>query len=138
MTVTSIYPVLLTADVDAAAAFFREHFGFEVTFGSDWYVSLRSGVGELAVLDARHETIPEPWRGVAAGGLLVNIEVDDVDDEYRRLVEEGSLDAVLPIRSEAFGQRHFIVAGPEGVLVDVITPIPPEEEFVEQFTAAAD
>jgi hypothetical protein len=30
--------------------------------------------------------------------------------------------AMLAARNEAFGQRHFIVAAPDGVLVDVITP----------------
>lgn len=40
---------------------------------------------------------------------------------------------MLPLRSEAFGQRHFIAAGPDGVLVDVITPIPPTGEFVDAF-----
>lgn len=133
MSVTSIYPVLLTADVASAVRFYREHFGFSVTFESEWYVSLRRDQWELAVLDRRHETIPAPWRGTAAGGLLVNLEVDDVDAEYRRLVEEGPLEAVLSIRSEAFGQRHFIVPGPDGVLVDVITPIEPDDTFAAQF-----
>lgn len=133
MSVTSIYPVLLTDAVEAAARFYREHFGFAVTFESDWYVSLRRDRWELAVLDARHETVPAAVRGTRAGGVLVNIEVDEVDAEYERLVSNGGLDAVLPIRSEAFGQRHFIVRGPDGVLVDVITPIQPDATFAAQY-----
>ena len=72
-------------------------------------------------------------RGTTTRGLLVNLEVDDVDAEYHRLVTAGPLEAVLPIRSEAFGQRHFIVAGPDGVLIDVITPIEPDETFAARF-----
>jgi catechol 2,3-dioxygenase-like lactoylglutathione lyase family enzyme len=133
MTVTSIYPVLLTEDVATTAAFYRELFGFAPAFEADWYVSMRLETWELAILDRSHETIPAALRGASANGVLLNFEVTDVDSEYRRLVEEGPLDAVLPLRSEPFGQRHFIVRGPDGVLIDVITPIEPDEEFSAQF-----
>jgi len=63
----------------------------------------------------------------------VNVEVGDVDAEYARLVTSGGLAAVLPLRSEAFGQRHFIVAAPDSVLVDVITPIEPDETLTAQY-----
>jgi Xaa-Pro aminopeptidase len=50
-----------------------------------------------------------------------------------RLVEAAGLAPKLEIRSETFGQRHFIVADPSGVLIDVITEIPPGEEYAENF-----
>lgn len=115
MTVTRVYPVLMTDDVPGVAAFWTRHFGFEVTFEDDWYVSLQRDGAELAVLHRDHPTIPEGSRGVSTSGLLVNIELEDVDAEYARASEAG-LTVLLPIRSEVFGQRHFIVAGPEGVL----------------------
>ncbi|WP_328472276.1 VOC family protein [Actinoplanes sp. NBC_00393] len=133
MALTGSYPVLMTDDVAATAAFYRSHFGFEPTFEADWYVSLRRDQWELAVLDSKHETIPAAYRGPTANGLLLNIEVDDVDAEWERLVGTGQLEALLPIRSEEFGQRHFIVAGPDGVLIDVISPIEPGEAFTDQF-----
>ena len=126
---SSSYPVLLASDVALAAAFYRTHFGYEITFEADWYVSLRRDQWELAVLDRDHETIPEAYRGVAAAGILLNIEVEDVDAVHAQLVGAGLLKAVAPIRSEDFGQRHFIVAAPDGVLVDVISPIEPAGEF---------
>ncbi|WP_119697865.1 VOC family protein [Microbacterium halotolerans] len=138
MTVSSIYPVLMTDRVAHTAAFYREHFGFQVVFEADWYASLRRDSWELAILDCAHDTVPQAIRGSAAGGVLLNIEVADVDAEYLRLVETGALDAVLPLRSEPFGQRHFIVQGPDGVLIDVITPIEPDEEFAAQFVPEAD
>lgn len=134
MSWNSVYPVLLTSDVGATTAFYRTHFGYAVTFEADWYVSLQRERWELGVLDKDHLTIPKGHRGVGAAGILINIEVDDVDAEYERLVTSGSLDAVLPIRSEDFGQRHFIVAAPDGVLIDVISPIDPVGEFAAQFS----
>lgn len=121
--ITSVYPVLAVADVAATARFFREQFGFETVFEVEWYVSLRAGDFELAVLDADHETIPAAHRGRRAGGVLVNVEVDDVDAVAERL-EASGVPVALPLRSEAFGQRHIIVVAPGDVLVDVIQPIP--------------
>ena len=129
MTWTSSYPVLFTGDVSSAAMFYQEHFGYTINFEADWYVSLQRDQWELAILDKEHSTVPDSHRGKAACGVLINIEVTDVDAEYERLVISGPLEAVLPIRSEDFGQRHFIVAAPDGVLVDVITPIEPSGEF---------
>lgn len=133
MTITSSYPVLMTADVERTADFYRRTFGFEDTFTSDWYVSLTNGSWELAILDAGHETIPAPYRGATSRGLLLNLEVDDVDAEHARIVDLPDIEIALPLRSEDFGQRHFIVAAPDGVLVDVITPIEPSPEFAAQF-----
>lgn len=140
MAITSYYPVLMTRDVAATAAFYQQHFGFEALFTADWYVHLQSkeagAAVSLAVLDAGHDTIPAAARGHAAAGALLNFEVDNVDAEHERLMAAG-LPLRLPLRDEAFGQRHFIVQGPDGVLIDVIQPIPPTAEFAQQYTDAA-
>ncbi|MFX4229610.1 MAG: hypothetical protein ACFHHU_17570 [Porticoccaceae bacterium] len=44
---------------------------------------------------------------------------------------------MLPLRDEPFGQRHFITRDPNGVLIDVIKPIPPSAEFLAQYAADA-
>ncbi|KAA1422819.1 glyoxalase/bleomycin resistance/extradiol dioxygenase family protein [Mumia zhuanghuii] len=134
MTLTSFYPVLGTRDVDGAAAFYERWFGFRRTFSADWYVSLERDGHELALLDPDHESIPAGY-GSPAGGMLLNVEVDDVDAEYARLVTVGGLSPVLDLRSEPFGQRHFILPAPGGVLVDVITPIEPTGAFAESYTS---
>ncbi|MFC7448310.1 VOC family protein [Rhodococcus daqingensis] len=133
MADTSFYPVICTDAVGESADFFRRWFDFESTFESDWYVSLRREPGvELAILDHTHETIPDGYRS-RAQGLILNFEVDDVDAEYERLVTLGRHPAVLDIRTEDFGQRHFIIAAPGGVLIDVITPTAPTAEFEQQY-----
>ena len=132
MDITSFYPVLMVDDVAGAAGFYREELGFETTFEADWYVSLRFEGGELAVLDRHHETIPPGFREPVRG-LLLNVEVADAAAEHARLVGERGLPERLPLRDEAFGQRHFIVEAPGGVLIDVIEPIEPSPEFAEAF-----
>ncbi|WP_293699872.1 VOC family protein [uncultured Agrococcus sp.] len=133
MTVTSLYPVLMSKDVATAAAFYRETFGFETTFETDWYISLRLGAFELAILSFDHETVPESHRSLPRG-VIVNIEVDDVDEVYRHLTETAGLTPVLALRDEDFGQRHCIVEAPDGVLLDVIQPIPPSEAFARAYS----
>jgi uncharacterized glyoxalase superfamily protein PhnB len=138
MKINSYYPVILTQDVAGTSEFFRAHFNFEPQFTSDWYVHLTSKDDanvHLAVLDGRHETVPEAGRG-RVSGLILNFEVEDPDAEYARVVGAG-LPILLPLRDEAFGQRHFITADPNGVLIDVIKPIPPSAEFAAQYEAAA-
>ena len=138
MKLTSFYPVVMTGKVADTAAFYVAHLGFRVVFEADWYVHLQlagdSGVN-LAVMDGSHETIPASGRG-QVGGLILNVEVDDVDAEYARLKAAG-LPILQDLRDEAFGQRHFITADPNGVLIDVIKPIPPAPEFAAQYVGAA-
>lgn len=140
MNITSYYPVLMTRDVAATAAFYQRHFGFEPLFTAHWYVHLQSREAgpavSLAILDGRHETVPQAGRGQVAAGALLNFEVDDVDAEYDRLRAAG-LQVLLPLRDEDFGQRHFIVQGPDGVMIEVIKPIPPKAEYAPQYVDEA-
>jgi catechol 2,3-dioxygenase-like lactoylglutathione lyase family enzyme len=138
MKVTSYYPVLMTADVAGTAAFYQAHFGFVPLFTADWYVHLQlegDPSVNLAVLDGQHETIPPAGRG-RVSGMLLNFEVDDPDAVHERFKAAG-LPILLSLRDEAFGQRHFITSDPNGVLIDIIKPIPPTGEFVAQYETSA-
>ena len=138
MKITSYYPVIMTCDVPGTVAFYAAHFRFRPVFTSDWYVHLQfSGDGSvnLAVLDSRHGTIPPEARNPASG-LILNFEVEDPDAVYRD-VQAAGLPVLIPLRDEPFGQRHFITADPNGVLIDVIKPIPPSAEFAAQYADAA-
>lgn len=121
-----MYPVLYTDKVAETKAFYLTHFPFETTFDADWYVSLKS-TGErpfeLAILDYRHETIPESFRKPFAGGLLINFEVEDADSVYE-VFQAAGVPIYQELQSEDFGQRHFIASDPNGVLIDVIKIIP--------------
>jgi uncharacterized glyoxalase superfamily protein PhnB len=139
MKSTQYYPVLMTDRVADTARFYEQHFRFTRQFDSDWYVHLQSSEDanvNLAILDGCHATIPAAARGGKASGVLLNFEVEDASAEYQRVREQG-LSVLLELRDEAFGQRHFIVQAPDGVLVDVIQPIPPSEEFLRQYAAGA-
>jgi catechol 2,3-dioxygenase-like lactoylglutathione lyase family enzyme len=138
MKVTGYYPVLLVDDVETTAAFYVAHFNFRSLFTSDWYVHLQmtdKPSVNLAFVLRTHPTVPEGSRKPAAG-LLINFEVEDADEIYQRLKAAG-VPILIPLRDEDFGQRHFIVADPNGVMIDVIKPIPPTAEFAAQYAPEA-
>lgn len=135
MQINSYYPVIMTEDVDQTSRFWRDRFGFQTAFESDWYVHLTHAAGRdvnLAILQRDHGTIPSSARGRTAAGILINFEVDDPDALYAELRQQD-LPILLELRDEPFGQRHFITADPNGVLIDIIKPIPPSAEFADHY-----
>lgn len=138
MRVTQHYPLIQVEDVAGSAAFFAGWLGLRPVFESDWYVQLQSEADpslNLAILDCRHETIPEGARGPTRG-LILTYEVEDARAEHERALASG-IPIAQDLRDEPHGQRHFIVRGPAGVLVDIVTPIPPAEGFEEGYAPDA-
>ncbi len=138
MKCTQYYPVIQTADVKATKAFYVNNFRFKVSFDADWYCHLQSNEDpkvNIAILKGDHETVPAEGRGFIQG-LILNFEVEDVDAEFERAQKAG-LPIIKTLTDEAFGQRHFITRDPNGVLIDVIKPIPPVGQFVDQYASEA-
>ena len=63
-------------------------------------------------------------------GIILNFEVDDVDKVYNSIKDKVNI--VYDIKDEDFGQKHFIVEGPNEILIDVIQSIPPSEEYSQK------
>lgn len=138
MQISQFYPLIQTEDVEGTAAFYRDHFGFKAMFESDWYFHLQSSTDKavnIAVLKADHETIPKAAQGVTKG-VILSFEVEDVDAVDDRLSGAG-VPVVQSLRDEPHGQRHAIYADPNGILIDVITPIAPSEEFLAGYVTEA-
>lgn len=135
---TQYYPLIQTKDVAGTSSFYQRHFDFKPMFESDWYVHLQSNAEpsvNLAVIQHDHETIPAYARGVTKG-VILTFEVEDVDAEDARLRAEG-IPVVSPLRSEDHGQRHAVYRDPNGIVIDVITPIPPTAEFQSDYSQEA-
>jgi catechol 2,3-dioxygenase-like lactoylglutathione lyase family enzyme len=130
-----IYPVLGVRDVGAAARFFRELLELRTTFESDWYVSLATHgepAFQLAVVRFDHDSVPVRHRALPAG-VLVTVELDDVDAVHARALAMG-VEILRSLRDEPWGQRHFIAAGPDGAMLDVVKVIPPAPGFASGYT----
>lgn len=126
----ALYPLLHVRDLSATSQFYQRHFGFEPVFESDWYVQLRGGAKgqELALIAFDHETIPPQGRHPTAN-LILSFEVEDTAADAARF-EQAGVTVVQPLRDEVFGQRHFIAVDPNGILLDVITPIDPDPNWL--------
>lgn len=132
MQTQSFYPLIQVADVEATAQFYERHLGFTRIFNSDWYVHLRA-TGEhpfeLAVIVQDHDTIPQAGRGPSRN-VILSFYVGDAKAEHDRLAASG-VTISQELRDEVFGQRHFIAADPNGILLDIITPIAPDEDWLK-------
>lgn len=127
---SALYPLLHVRDVAATSRFYQDHFGFQPIFESEWYVQLRGGARghELALIAFDHETIPPEGRHPTAN-LILSFEVEDAAANAARL-EQAGVTIVQPLRDEVFGQRHVIAVDPNGILLDVITPIEPDPDWL--------
>jgi catechol 2,3-dioxygenase-like lactoylglutathione lyase family enzyme len=138
MKLSSFYSVIGTNKVQETRDFYTTYFPFTVSFEADWYVSLITSQNppfQLALLDYQHPSVPADFRKPAQG-IILNFEVEDVDAEYKRLKKAG-LPIHLELKSEDWGQRHFITSDPNGLLIDVIKLIPPSGEYAQQYSEEA-
>ena len=143
MTLRSLFTVFVTPRLTEARDFYVDHFGFHVVFEADWYLQLHGSRGdaspplELAFMRPDVEGQPGALQQAFAGaGAFLTIEVEDVTAEHDRLVAAGVLsNLIVPLRDEAWGQRHFVFRDPAGTFVDVVQPIPPAAEFAAAYAA---
>lgn len=110
------------ANVEASSAFLKRHFGFAEDMAADGFVSLRRpdvGFNVIFLRTGLSTFKPLHMRERAADGLLVVFVVDDVDAQYERLQREG-VAILTPIETEAWGERYFQVADPNGVVIQLV------------------
>jgi catechol 2,3-dioxygenase-like lactoylglutathione lyase family enzyme len=134
---TALYADVQSDRLPASRDFYVDLLGLEVVFDSDWFVLLRDPAApalQIAFVADGHESVPAPFHG-RGRGVLVTVEVDDVDAVHRRARELG-IEIAQPLRDEEFGQRHFMAADPNGLLVDVVQPIPFSRAFLAEYRDA--
>jgi catechol 2,3-dioxygenase-like lactoylglutathione lyase family enzyme len=134
--VNSIFPVICCEGIEESTAFYADLLGLEVTFESGWYTLLRApehAQAQLGLVLREHPSVPEAFRRPPQG-VIVTVEVPDVDVVYARARAAGR-PLAQELRDEEFGQRHFMVADPDGALVDVVMSIPLSPRFAREVAA---
>jgi catechol 2,3-dioxygenase-like lactoylglutathione lyase family enzyme len=119
---TGWFADLCVADVAMARRFYERLLELECLVDHGWYVELglRRHV-VLALVEAGHPTVPQDAASPQQG-LLLSFEVDDVAEVAARCRALG-VEVVQPLARE-LGQRHLMVRGPDGTIVDVIERVP--------------
>lgn len=114
---------IVTPRLQESRDFYSRVLGFEVVFESDWYILMHSpgGQSQLAFLQPEHPSQDTLFKPAFAGqGMFLTIEVPDVDAVYERITTMG-VPVRIPIRDEAWGDRHFAIVDPNGVGIDIVT-----------------
>jgi uncharacterized glyoxalase superfamily protein PhnB len=130
----SSFPVFIVQSLDAAKTFYLNHFGFSVAFENEWYLHLISESGiQVGFMLPDQPTQPDEFKQAYGGnGVIFSMEVDDADAAFAE-VKEKSLDVILELRSEDWGQRHFCVKDPNGVYLDIVQAIDATEEYQQGY-----
>jgi catechol 2,3-dioxygenase-like lactoylglutathione lyase family enzyme len=131
------YPCLCVPDVDRSSSYLCDLLGVVVTADAGWYVELASPEDRdrilLALCAADHPSVAAAGPGPPSG-MLVSVVVTDVDAVAAR-VPAARGEIVASCRDEEFGQRHFLLRDPDGILFDVIERIRPSAAFLRVLAA---
>ncbi len=118
---STIQPVILTADLDVLLGFYTELFGAEEIFrvpaeGPPFYLGLRIGDTDLGLVAKK-----DAGTG-AAPRILLGIGVDDVDETLRRVETLGGSVRGGP-NDMPWGQRVAHVSDPDGNPINLTQPV---------------
>ncbi|MGF1508935.1 MAG: VOC family protein [Myxococcota bacterium] len=128
-----LFPDICSDNLTACRDFYMSLFDLEVVFEIDWYVQLKSPTNDalqIAFVKRDHSSVPSGYRDHPRG-VVVTLEADSVDPLFDRAKSLG-LNIVLQLQDEVWGQRHFMVEDPNGLIVDVVQMIPPSEAFLKE------
>lgn len=114
MKVKRIVTNIAAADISAARRFYHDVLGLDVLMDHGWIVTYGSAERMTVQIGVATEggsgtTVPD-----------ISIEVDDVDDAHRAMVEAGFTVEYGPA-DEPWGVRRFYVRDPFGKLVNILS-----------------
>lgn len=114
MAVRRIVANIGTSDIEAAKTFYGDILGLEVVMDHGWIVTFASDASttpQLSVAIQGGSGTPVPD---------LSIEVDNLDEIYRRATEKGIAIEYGPV-SEPWGVRRFYIRDPFGRLLNILS-----------------
>lgn len=108
----------------ASRDFYAAMFDFMVSVDmEDWYLQLMPQFDRrlnIGFLKPDHELFAGRASSSGAYGVVLTINVDNVDEAYERAKRLGA-EIVAEICDEEYGQRHFLVVDPNGLVLNVMS-----------------
>lgn len=121
LRVTRLLPNICTDRMEETRDFYADLLGFVVGFEHHgWYIQMASPTQpdlQVGIVRQDHEFTPKAFQQPAQG-VIISAQVDDVDAAHAEAVERG-FDIALDLRDERFGMRRFMIADPNGLLVNI-------------------
>ena len=122
VTVTRVLPNICTDLMAETREFYVDLLGFVVGFEHPgWYIQLSSPTNpqlQIGIVRRDHEFTPKAFQQ-SAQGVIVSVQVDDVDAAYAAALKRG-FHVAHELRDENFGMRHFMLVDPNGLLVNIL------------------
>ena len=119
---------IITEKLAESKAFYTQVLEFGVTFENDFYLLLHTSnqEAEISFLLPNHPSQqPLFQKPFTQQGVYLTIEVENVDDYYRSLKQQG-VPIAIDLREEPWGDRHFAIIDPNGIGIDIVTYSAPE------------
>lgn len=114
MTVRRVVANIATDRMEAAKAFYGGLLGMRLAMDHGWivtFVGSGEGIPQISFASEGGSGMPVPD---------LSIEVDDLDESYRRIVEAGHAIEYGPA-TESWGVRRFFVRDPFGKLLNILS-----------------
>jgi catechol 2,3-dioxygenase-like lactoylglutathione lyase family enzyme len=121
LAVTRLLPNICTDKMEETRDFYAGLLGFIVGFEHQgWYVQMASPADprlQIGIMRRDHEFTPKEFQREAQG-VIISVQVEDVDAAYAATLARG-FSIAHELRDEGFGMRRFMVADPNGLLVNL-------------------
>ncbi|MES2651214.1 MAG: VOC family protein [Bacteroidota bacterium] len=136
MKIKDSYPVFVTKELNATKDYYVNALQFNVFFESSWFLLLQTESENpyfIAFMDEQHPTSPPSIPAInSKSGVFLTLEVDDAKAEYEKLTAAG-LEIYYHLKEEAWGQKRFGLIDPNGMYIDIVEQIAPEEGYWDQY-----
>lgn len=124
--IKNIHSIIITSKLNEVKKIYTEIFGFKVVFESDWYIQLQSGEHQIGFMLPGLENQPKEIQTEYSGkGTILTLEVENIEEYYRKI--KSKLNLILELKTEEWGQTHFITQDPCGLIVDIVGYTKPED-----------
>lgn len=123
VTVARLLPNVCTDRMEETRDFYMQLLGFVVGFEHQgWYIQMASPTNpqlQIGIVRRDHEFTPKAFQ-YPAQGVIISAQVEDVEATYAA-VKTRDFDIAHDICDEEFGMRRFMVADPNGLLVNLFS-----------------
>ncbi len=121
--INEVFPLFVSDSLGDLQAFYSTHFGFTTAFFDEtFYLHLvHPGSGhQLGFLLPDHPSQPDFLHAASSNvGAIISFDVSNAKAAWQT-AQASSLDIALDYVEEAWGQNHFMIRDPQGLLIDIV------------------
>lgn len=109
--------------LEESKAFYTKLFDFTIDFDSDWFIHLisKDKLLELGIIKRDNAIVPQAAQ-VSPQGFYITFVVDNADEVYD-IAKAQNFEVIAVPEDTFYGQRRLLLKDPNGVVVDVSSPI---------------